>query len=241
MIYEGELEPYFTDGMIKITGRVYDILHHLPNEVLKQFPRQNYNLFIQENLEMERVLGDAFEESVVQKIIGKSGMDLIDDDPIVWNSSYEPHKVGAGFFVWANEIDWDAGTLKSDFIPAETHGDANISSGMRKSILVSKLFKNPDYSVCFSGMCFELDTVEMLLPNEHVAFKSTMAVTRGEQVRQMGRPRKWDWEAALAHIIALANKPDGLPTGAGAQARIEELLAQWFIDQTGECTLHKSN
>lgn len=43
-----------------------------------------------------------------------------------------------------------------------------------------------------------------------------------------GRPGKWKWEGALIHLIAVANTPDGLPEGAGAQARIGELIANWF-------------
>jgi hypothetical protein len=36
-------------------------------------------------------------------------------------------------------------------------------------------------------------------------------------------------------VIAVAQEPDGLPTGHGAQARIEEMIAAWFMDQSGEC------
>ncbi|OHD02019.1 MAG: hypothetical protein A2095_06700 [Sphingomonadales bacterium GWF1_63_6] len=82
-------------------------------------------------------------------------------------------------------------------------------------------------------MCFELAKVEMLLPNERIMTDLPMATVRSDQVKAMGRPRKWDWDEAMAYVVALANKPDGLPTGAGAQARIEELIQQWFLDKDG--------
>ncbi|WP_202620463.1 hypothetical protein [Methylocystis heyeri] len=45
-----------------------------------------------------------------------------------------------------------------------------------------------------------------------------------------GRPRKWDWEGALIHLIAEANKPDGLFTDQGIkQAQIEKIMRDWFI------------
>lgn len=46
--------------------------------------------------------------------------------------------------------------------------------------------------------------------------------------RYIGRPPKWDWEGAMAHVVAVANTPDGLETGPGAQAAIERLIADWF-------------
>jgi hypothetical protein len=43
-----------------------------------------------------------------------------------------------------------------------------------------------------------------------------------------GRPARWDWEGALAAVVASANTPDGLPEGHGAQAAIERLIADYF-------------
>jgi hypothetical protein len=43
-----------------------------------------------------------------------------------------------------------------------------------------------------------------------------------------GRPPKYDWEGALAYVTAVANTPDGLETGPGAQAAIERLIADYF-------------
>lgn len=51
-----------------------------------------------------------------------------------------------------------------------------------------------------------------------------------------GRPAKWDWEGALAYLIALANLPDGLDDLADGQLRqadLERALSEWFIRHTG--------
>lgn len=54
-----------------------------------------------------------------------------------------------------------------------------------------------------------------------------------------GRPPKYDWEGALAYVTAVANTPDGLETGPGAQAAIERLMADHFTrtsnDGSGPC------
>jgi hypothetical protein len=62
--------------------------------------------------------------------------------------------------------------------------------------------------------------------------KQTAAV---DAARKRGRPKKWDWEAALAHVAAvLSRDPDGLPEGRGAQAKIERVIADWFVETAGE-------
>ena len=43
-----------------------------------------------------------------------------------------------------------------------------------------------------------------------------------------GRTPKWDWEGALAAVVAEANSLDGLPEGHGAQAAIERIIADHF-------------
>lgn len=57
---------------------------------------------------------------------------------------------------------------------------------------------------------------------------SEPAINRG------GRPKKWDWEGALIHLIAIANKPDGLPEGERAQARITRLMLEWFAANSSD-------
>lgn len=233
MIFQGELAPYFTAGTIGVRGRVFEFLHSLPPEVLEGLPRHN-GVYVAEVVSgSENSLKEYFDEPIVEKIIGKSGMDYIEDTPICWNDTEEPHQVGAGFFVYADEIDWEVGNLKTESIPQRDELEEHLFWDAEEH-LASGIFDRPDFSVLLSGMCFELGAIEMLLPTERISLNSSVVVARADQGRQLGRPAKWDWDASLAHIVALANKPDGLPSGPGAQARIEELMVEWFIDRTGD-------
>jgi hypothetical protein len=45
--------------------------------------------------------------------------------------------------------------------------------------------------------------------------------------RRPGRKQKWDWDGAVAHLMAIANTPDGLPE---TQADMERLVGDWFVD-----------
>lgn len=233
MIFEGELAPYFTAGTIKVQGRVFEFLHSLPSEVREAMPRINGALFAETGSIAEELLKKEFDSDLVDSIIGKSGMDFIEDAPITWNEKDEPHHLGAGFFVYADEIDWESGILKTDSIPMHSDREEHLFWDAEDH-LSSALFEHPDFSVLLSGMCFQLSAIEMLLPTEQLTSGSRMVVARTDQGRPLGRPAKWDWDAALAHIVALANKPDGLPDGPGAQARIEELIAEWFIERSGD-------
>ena len=49
---------------------------------------------------------------------------------------------------------------------------------------------------------------------------------QGKAKRSPGRPGKWDWDGAVAHLLAVANAPDGLPE---IQAKIEDIVADWFV------------
>ena len=54
---------------------------------------------------------------------------------------------------------------------------------------------------------------------------------QGQAKPSPGRPAKWDWDGAVAHLLAVANTPDGLPEN---QAKVELLVAEWF-HRTYDC------
>lgn len=91
-----------------------------------------------------------------------------------------------------------------------------------------------EFDIYLSGLCFQMDIIEMLLPSGNLVLKDLKLRTASDGNQQVGRPRKWDWEGALAFIISAAQHPDGLPTGDGAQARLEEMIANWFVSKTGD-------
>jgi hypothetical protein len=45
----------------------------------------------------------------------------------------------------------------------------------------------------------------------------------------VGRPRAWDWDGAIAHLAAVANRPDGLPDiRADAVRMVEKWRPRWL-------------
>ena len=62
-----------------------------------------------------------------------------------------------------------------------------------------------------------------------------------------GRPAKYDWHGAIAHLVALASRPDGLdPTGKGKELNvpyISHLMEDWFdtqgVGRPGDSQLRK--
>jgi hypothetical protein len=72
--------------------------------------------------------------------------------------------------------------------------------------------------------------------NSQPAATPDAAQVREWAEERRGRKRKWDWAGALCSVIAEANAdPDGLPEGYGAQARVGDLMKEWFYaNQDGE-------
>ena len=96
-------------------------------------------------------------------------------------------------------------------------------------------FEDGNFEVSLAGLRFSMDEIELLLPTEKLQFSfSDQNIVTIPSRKNLGRPRKWDWDRAMAHLVSIAQHPDGLPTGAGAQARIEEIISEWFIAQTGD-------
>jgi hypothetical protein len=98
-------------------------------------------------------------------------------------------------------------------------------------------FENSELKLELRGMSFDLDAIEMLAPGGATPQPTLPGIQRDGHPRNRaarGRTAKWDWEGAIAHIAAVANTPDGLPTGHGAQAKIARLLSDWFAQAEGE-------
>lgn len=124
-------------------------------------------------------------------------------------------------------IDWELGTLSAQLsdgiVPTEwlAHVEETFESGPYESLLVN-----------FTGLSFDLARIEMLAPA--AIAPETDSKQQAPTPRPKGRPPKWDWEGAMAHIASLANAPDGLPTDAGAQAQIARLITDWFVQETSQ-------
>lgn len=136
-------------------------------------------------------------------------------------------QVQRGLFIYAEDIDLEQGTLRSFF----DSGDLNerFFYGDETTML------HPNYPgariICeIEHLLINADVLEMLQPNIHLPDAGAVEVAAAKT----GRPRKWNWDDALAHMVSLANKPDGLSTGPGAQAQIERLMAEWFQRTAGD-------
>lgn len=180
---------------------------------------------------MDAVIREEFDEELAAKLVGKDPFSRFDDEPVSWDEAGEPMQLDIGFFLFASEIDFDEGVLTASYLPND--GDLREVFFYQSDLLASQ-FERADFEAHIQGLSFEFRSIEMLLPSLELTSKPNSRTMQPEWRKQVGRPPKWDWEGALAHVVAQAQTPDGLPTGQGAQARIEEMISGWFIDQTGE-------
>jgi hypothetical protein len=179
------------------------------------------------NRSLDELIAEQFHPEMAAKLLGKEIGDRVDDQPTEWSETDEPHIVSAGFFLWAEDRNWEAGTIA---------GDASVSSKKTEEWLfwdedehLLSEFDSPSYEFKMSGLCFDHSVVEMLLPNLSLPEDQSPIRAVVERRGAIGRPPKWDWESALEHMIAKAQTPDGLPSGPGAQAEIERMIADWFV------------
>ena len=140
----------------------------------------------------------------------------------------EPTAIGYGYFAYANSLDWDAGTLRIDSIyPAEVERDLFLADDhmfVDGGNLAQPRFSWLEFEVEFSSISFHRSAIELLTGLDRVAPRAN---------DRPGRPSKWDWTGAMTAVVCLANQPDGIGSERGEQSRVEEALATWFVDQTG--------
>ena len=168
-----------------------------------------------------------FDADFAAKLEGKSFQDRVDDEPIVWDKDEEPHSVSAGFFLFAEDRNWEQGTIKGEVLVGSERPSDFLFWDYEEHL--SSSFESADYEFELSELCFDFTTIEMLLPSHTLSESEVPASSGGHRSGPIGRPPKWDWESALEHLIAQAQTPDGLPHGPGAQAEIERMMSDWFI------------
>lgn len=220
MIFDQELIAYFNEGRVQPFTSVMEIIGELVEGAGEiSGPK------------MDAAIRKEFSPELAAKLIGKGLHERVDDDPFEWNEPDEPRAIDPGFFMYATEIDWEKGTLWAEWIPEYKE---RFEPLFPSDDMLGSEFEKAEFEVRFSGMSFEFNKIEMLLPNMEVHSSTLVVTDRVDRKRSIGRPPKWDWEGALAFIVSQAQLPDGLPTGPGAQARIEEMMANWFTGETGD-------
>lgn len=146
------------------------------------------------------------------------------------SDDFPPNQIGYGYFHYADEVDWEKGTIKiGSILPNESDQDYflpddHMFGEERRQGAV--LFSWLEFRVELSGLCFESSAIELISGLE------TSSTISPQQ--RSGRPKKWDWEGALISVIGLANGLDGIGQERGEQAKIEDAMAQWFLATTGE-------
>lgn len=143
----------------------------------------------------------------------------------------EPTRIPIGPFVYADLVDFENGRLDAEDMSL-THLEKSLFEEAEE---FNTEFDHSILEVRLSGMCFELNAIEMLAPGAQCPLPMRFDEVANPATKPKvgpGRARKWDWDGALAHIAAIANRPDGLPEGHGAQAAVERMIAEWFITRT---------
>ena len=220
MILNDELHAYFTRGMIRPHAPAVQFLMGLA-ERAGEVRGPNMDALIRAEYELE----------IADQLVGRDIHDRVYDDPIQWAEADEPQRVSGGFFLFAAELDWELGTLKTDYIPDEREAPEWLFWDREEHL--GSQFDRAEFEVELSGLCFDRGVIEMLLPTGQLNDDRNGAVASRALVHK-GRPRKWDWDGAMAHLVSLAQHPDGLPQGYGAQAYIEKAMSEWFVESTGD-------
>lgn len=180
--------------------------------------------------QMEKAIRSKFAAEVAERLLKADEHEPVYDQPSV----IEEDDIGSldpGFFLLASDIDWENGNLRCDDLSGEF---------LRDSILfpwqdyVGSEFDMPTYEIEISSIYFDSRAVELLLPNCAIDVQQTGGEPAANATRRIGRPPKWNWEGAIAHLVATAQHPDGLPNGSGAQAKVEAMMADWFVAETGD-------
>ena len=219
MLLNDELQAYFLSGQIRSEVSVGEILHLAKDAKLEPHSSER-------DAAVRASLGD----EIADRIEGKDWTDrILDSEERVGDFDGFVH-APSGFILFG-EIDWQTGDLVCDYIPARRERASFQFDGFED--LMGSEFLSNDVTAKFQSMHFERARIELLLPNQRLHAGSEKAQPALSDSTRIGRPRKWDWEAALSFIISKAQTPDGLPVGPGAQARIEAMIADWFETETG--------
>lgn len=220
MAFDAELTAFSTKGIVQ----AHTTVGALTMSLLKEAGEPS-------GAKMDAAIRSEFSPEMAEQLLGKQPHDRVNDEPVEWDDSEDPRQLDPGFFLYAAEIDWDNGKMKVDYLDRDySLGEAIFPS----EDLFYTDFERPEYEAEIEGLSFDFGAVELLLPHMQFRPSDSFMADNNDRKRRIGRPPKWDWEGAMAFIVSLAQTPDGLPTGPGAQARIEELIAGWFEEEGGD-------
>jgi hypothetical protein len=216
MIFRGELEPFFEEGRSVESAPAYLLIWDVADPAIN-------------GEERDRLIRENYDATLAERLINAGHSDRIERLVHEWENEDGLREVAAAYFVFATSIDWEAGVLDAE-IEHQSIRENDLLFWDEDDLLQGE-FKKADYAIRLGGLCFEAEKIEMLQP--HV----TLVPARSNlppAATAIGRPRTWDWDGATTFLLTIAQTPDGLPTGPGAQAQIERLLADWFLKNAGK-------
>lgn len=220
MIEADELHAYVTGG--KVRTHVYAL------EYLSQIPGYKME---DPSPERDRLAREVFDDDIADKIMDKRWNDNVLEHEVDVVDHEDSRRISPGWITYG-EINWDTGAIIPIYIPEPGERPEHIWWD-HEDLLTSE-FDRPDFTAEFEGLSFVFEQVELLLPTHRLERSVGRVAPEATERRAMGRPRKWDWEGAMAAIGATA-KDRGLLTGEpGMQAKIEAAMSEWFIEQTGD-------
>lgn len=220
LAFDEGLPAYSRKGKVQSYGHVADHTSHLFKKAGEL-----------SGPKMDIAIREEFSDEIAYQLIGRDPFSRCDDACYQWEEDEEPKLLDFGFFLYASEIDWKEGLLIASDLP----GDGEIHDlFFENSEFFESELERPSYEAKIEGLSFEINKIEMLLPSIELGQTVGFTAPQIDRRKSVGRPQKWDWEGALAYVISQAQHPDGLPTGPGAQARIESLISSWFVQQSLE-------
>ena len=224
-IFEGTTAAYFFSGTIIECRRPASFLVEAQaqsGEMSLALVEEHFSAEVAEAL---RAVGCPEKVEKIMEVFSLGGIEVRREE---WRD--EPRIIEIGPFVFADEVDFESGILRMEEFPSRNVND--VLFGEEHDFWSE--YDDGELDVELGGLSFELPAIEMLAPNAPplvpISTKEVHAPrpTRGGP----GRNRKWDWEGALARVVSIANTPDGLPEGHGAQAAIERMISEWFTATT---------
>ncbi len=218
MAQSGELDLYADAVTVEARASIFGFLGPLYDEAGAW-----------EGAAMDAAIRKKYAPDLAEKIIGKDKHGYVDDEIYEITGWDAIGIIDFGFLIFMTKFEWQNSLMECDYID-DDHLKLDWLFGSQD--FVGSEFPNPDYTVKFSGLKFDANRIELLLPAAQLSARIEKSV--GVSIaRHVGRPTKWDWDGAMSHVIATAQTPDGLPTGHGAQAKIETMIADWFEAETG--------
>ncbi len=220
MVEADELHAYVTSGTVRSHVSAIEYLSQIPDYKLEDPSEQR-----------DKLVREVFDDEIADKVRDKKWNERFLEYEIDVVDEEDNRRISPGWLTYS-DIDWDNGTLTPIYIPDARERLDHLWWDQEE--LLASEFNLPDISAEFGGLSFVFEQVELLLPTHRLERSAGRLAPDANERRATGRPRKWDWEGAMA-IISGTAKERGLLTGEpGMQAKIESAMSQWFIDQTGD-------